>query len=416
MPPISADPTTNPAKRPRDIRLDVARGLCLVIIFIAHIFDNSWAAWIPARFGFSDATEIFVFCSGMASALAFGATFRTHGMLTGTARIVFRCWQVYWAHLAVFLVATAIMIAAGAFHGPGIDYAGGLGLGPLFDQRAGQALLGIVTLRWVPNYFDILPMYLAILLMVPVVMALSRRDLRLVALFVAATWLAAFAGWLSLSAEPWGTRPWFFNPFSWQLLFFTGFAFMSGWLPAPPTDRRLVYAAIAFVAASLPLAWAPLHEAIQPFAIARDAIAPLIDKTTFGVFRYLHFLSLAYLAFVAAGERGRNLTGAVVEQLRRLGQQSLSIFTSGLILAFTASVVLTEIGRTFWTIAAINSAGIALLVVIARVATYFKAAQWSRPPRQRPALRQHSSPLQIPAAAEELTQAHLVDLAGARQR
>jgi hypothetical protein len=408
MPPIPADPTLKPGKRPRDIRLDVARGLCLVIIFIAHIFDNSWAAWIPARFGFSDATEIFVFCSGMASALAFGGTFRSHGMLTGTARIVFRCWQVYWAHLAVFLVAAAIMIAADAFHGPGIDYAGGLGLGPLFDQRAGQALLGIVTLRWVPNYFDILPMYLGILLMVPIVVALSRFGLRYVALFVAVTWLAAFGGWLSLPAEPWGMRPWFFNPFSWQLLFFTGFAFMSGWLPAPLTDRRLVYAAIAFVVASLPLAWAPLHESLQLFTVVRDAIAPLIDKTTFGVFRYLHFLSLAYLAFAAAGEGGRNLTGVVIEQLRRLGQQSLSIFTSGLILAFTVSVVLTEIGRTFWTVALINGGGIAILVVIARAVTYFKSAPWSRPPVQEPvaiessgsAAHRPSPSLQIPAAAE----------------
>ncbi|MDZ4093637.1 MAG: OpgC domain-containing protein, partial [Paracoccaceae bacterium] len=52
----------------RDRRLDVFRGLAMFIILIAHTPGNFLTLWIPARFGFSDATEIFVFCSGMASA------------------------------------------------------------------------------------------------------------------------------------------------------------------------------------------------------------------------------------------------------------------------------------------------------------------------------------------------------------
>ena len=70
-------------KKQRDIRLDFFRGLCLFIIFVAHMIGNPWADWIPAKFGFSDATEIFVFCSGMASAVAFGAAFRNHGFFIG---------------------------------------------------------------------------------------------------------------------------------------------------------------------------------------------------------------------------------------------------------------------------------------------------------------------------------------------
>ena len=48
-------------KRPRDERLDVFRGLTMLIIFVAHLPDNSWNAWIPARFGFSSGAELFVF-------------------------------------------------------------------------------------------------------------------------------------------------------------------------------------------------------------------------------------------------------------------------------------------------------------------------------------------------------------------
>ena len=79
---------TTVAKKPRDPRLDFYRGIGMFIIYIAHIPWNWWTLWIPARFGFSDATEIFVFCSGMASALAFGKVFEIHGWGIGAARIM----------------------------------------------------------------------------------------------------------------------------------------------------------------------------------------------------------------------------------------------------------------------------------------------------------------------------------------
>ena len=91
-----------PAAGTRDLRLDFFRGLAMFIILIAHTPQNFFNAWIPARFGFSDATEIFVFCSGMASAIAFGRTFERAGWRLGAARVGYRVWQVYWAHLGLF--------------------------------------------------------------------------------------------------------------------------------------------------------------------------------------------------------------------------------------------------------------------------------------------------------------------------
>src|SRR5262245_37115092 len=90
-------------KRPRDERLDVFRGLTMLIIFVAHLPENSWNAFIPARFGFSSGAELFVFCSGIASAVAFGSVFVKRGLLLGTARIAYRIWQVYWAQLGLVL-------------------------------------------------------------------------------------------------------------------------------------------------------------------------------------------------------------------------------------------------------------------------------------------------------------------------
>src|SRR3546814_19072946 len=67
-----------PRSRPpgvRDPRLDFFRGVAMLIIFVAHVPDNPWAGFIPARVAWSDATEMFVFCSGFAAAIAFGRRF-----------------------------------------------------------------------------------------------------------------------------------------------------------------------------------------------------------------------------------------------------------------------------------------------------------------------------------------------------
>ena len=52
----------------RDLRLDLFRGIALWFIFLGHIPSNI-VAWITIRnYGFSDATEIFIFVSGFNSA------------------------------------------------------------------------------------------------------------------------------------------------------------------------------------------------------------------------------------------------------------------------------------------------------------------------------------------------------------
>ena len=55
----------------RDIRLDLFRGLALWFIFVDHIPTNV-VSWFTVRnYGFSDATEIFVFISGYTAVIAY---------------------------------------------------------------------------------------------------------------------------------------------------------------------------------------------------------------------------------------------------------------------------------------------------------------------------------------------------------
>lgn len=372
-----------PARKQRDLRLDFFRGVGMFIILIAHITGNPWTLWIPARFGFSDATEMFVFCSGMASALAFGAVFSRAGWAMGSLRIAHRIWQVYWVHLGVFFVTLVLMLAlnmTGAFPR---DEVNALNLEP-FLNNTGPNLIGLLTLTYVPNYFDILPMYLVILALIPVMMALARVDARLALLASLALWVAATAG-LNLPAELWfvkpSDRPWFFNPFAWQLVFFTGFALMAGWLPVPPVHRLLVWLAVAIVVLSVPFAWGKVFSQVEVLGAVHMAAIPLIDKTDFGVLRYVHFLALAYLAWVAVGPMGARLqwggvAGEVIALICRVGQQSLAVFAASMVMARVLGAVLDLAGGGALAALAVNLAGFALIIAVAWLAAFFKSQPW----------------------------------------
>ncbi|MEM6933315.1 MAG: OpgC domain-containing protein [Pseudomonadota bacterium] len=375
-------PVTPAGKRPRDLRLDFFRGIAMFIILLAHTPGNTWTLWIPARFGFSDATEIFVFCSGMASALAFGSVYLGKSWWLGSARIVFRVWQVYWAHIGVVLSTVLLMLTLDQT-GMGVEgktYADWPSIVRIFSHTK-DYLLGLFTLTFVPGLFDILPMYLVILAMVPIVMLVYSIGGRYAVFgLVVLTWFAAqIAGYaryetriedptdvqawllqvsqpftiLNLPSSPWrDSAQWFFNPFGWQLVFFTGFAFGTGWLPAPPVKRWLMIAAGIYLIACLPFAWHKMHGAwgYLPEESAlriwlsetRSFIQPMWSKTGVGLLRYLHFIALAYLAWCAVGDGGRRLRDGWEAVLRSTNQRRLICYLMVPILLLTAPYAYVE--------------------------------------------------------------------------
>src|SRR5438045_7519775 len=91
----------------RDLRLDLFRGIALWLIFLDHIPSNM-VAWITIRnYGFSDATEIFVFISGYTAAFVYGREMLNRGLIIAGARILRRAWQVYVAHIFLFMLYMA---------------------------------------------------------------------------------------------------------------------------------------------------------------------------------------------------------------------------------------------------------------------------------------------------------------------
>ena len=103
----------------RDLRLDLFRGLALWLIFLDHIPSNM-VSWLTIRnYGFSDATEIFVFISGYTAAFVYGRAMRERGTLVASARLLKRAWQVYVAHIFLFVIFMAqIAFVSARFQNP----------------------------------------------------------------------------------------------------------------------------------------------------------------------------------------------------------------------------------------------------------------------------------------------------------
>lgn len=362
------------AGRKRDPRIDFFRGLALFIILIAHVPFDEWALFIPARFGFSDATEIFVFLSGMASAMAFGRLADREGMGLLCARIAHRIWQIYWAHIGLF-VATAALMAAAGNRPDGNTYITALNLEPFFADPA-TLLPHLFTLTYVPNYFDILPMYMLLLALIPVMLGAERIHRHLPFALIVGLWAMTQTGFPRLPAEPWSDRPWFFDPFGWQMLFFAGFYLKRRPLHTLPDNRWVTVTSVLIILGSVPLSWHPLLEWSPVLGEVSVRLLPLTDKSAFGLLRLIHFAALAHLAIRIAGPLGSRLQGPACGLVRQVGEQSLAIFVFGMFLAQAMGIALDATDRGPLATLLINLAGFALLLVAARVTAWFKRSPW----------------------------------------
>lgn len=381
-----SDAPAEHVKRPRDERLDLSRGITMLIIFVAHMPGNTWNNYIPARFGFSSGTELFVFCSGLASSIAFGSVFVKRGMWLGCVRIAHRIWQVYWAHIG--LVVT--IIATIAF----LDSRFDLRLvseqfAPLLSDPA-RAVMSLVTLTWLPDYLDILPMYIVILALVPVMMGLRQIHLALPFLLAALLYTFVWTSNLNLPGNPWTGEGWFLNPFAWQLVFFTGFAFGMKWLPAPKFRvPALVIASAVILALAVPLSFDPLIDSWPLLKDIHQWIFPSTEKSNLHILRFIHFLALAYIVLSIIEPYRTRLDTGVGHLLIVIGRQSLGTFLTSLVLARIGAVVADALGHGAFVIALINLCAFTLLFVTAVALTWIKSAPWTRRASNTPVPQHH---------------------------
>jgi hypothetical protein len=149
----------------RDYRLDFFRGLALFFIFIDHIPDNPLGNFTLRSLAFADAAEVFIFISGYTAALVYGRTMLKDGALFASALIWRRAWQLYLAHICLFVIYSA-QVSYTVRHFTNPLFSDELGIGS-FLTRPDDALISVLLLSFQPGRLDILPLYIALLLIFP---------------------------------------------------------------------------------------------------------------------------------------------------------------------------------------------------------------------------------------------------------
>lgn len=371
----------------RDLRLDFFRGLALWFIFIDHIPGNQ-IAWItPRNYGLSDATEVFVFISGYTSSLVYSRVYVRDGWGLAAAKVLHRCWTLYVAYIFLFIAFTAqVAYTARVFDNP--LFAEELGIAGFFGDPE-LALLQALALKFRPANLDILPLYIVLLLLVPLLLPLMvKRPLWLLGGSAVLYLLTRRFAW-NLPTYPEGGE-WFFNPFAWQLLFVLGatmqrFPQASRELTRPRT--AVVVPAVLYLTASLVLAlswqYASLG-ALMPVKLA-EVLYP-ISKTDLDPLRLLHFLALAYVVLQIARPGSAWLHAPVLAPVILCGRQSLQVFCLGIFLSFAGQTILSQVNGSLFVQFAVTIVGIAAMIATARVLTWYQTA--GRPPRApTPALK-----------------------------
>ncbi|WP_085314312.1 OpgC family protein [Derxia lacustris] len=380
----------------RDPRLDFFRGLALWFIFLDHTPGNLFAWLTPRNYGFSDATEIFIFISGYSAAIAYGRAWQRKGLAFASAHAWQRAWTLYVAHLVLlmFYIAEVAWVAT-RYANPA--YVDELNLNE-FLKAPHIALVEALLLRFKPANLDVLPLYIVLLAAFPPMLALiGWRPRWLLALSAAVYAGARLFDW-NLPAYP-GDGGWFFNPFAWQLLFVLGAVCaaapqaLGGVLRWRPWLAWLAAGWLLFAFAVV-MTWhvRALEDAL-PIWLG-NLIYP-VDKTNLGLTRLLHFLAIAYLASGLIGADARFLGRRRLRPILVCGRQSLYVFCFGIYLSFFMQFILVEIDGSLLAQALCSAVGIAAMCALAALIDWYGAAGGKRKPA---APRDARAPVGAPAS------------------
>ncbi len=361
----------------RDPRLDVFRGLALVIILIDHLPGNFWSYYTLGNWGFSDAAEGFVLIAGISAGLAYSAYFRPPAqIMAGTGRIWHRVWTIYLVQILITVLALGLSVVLYRW----FDNPAMLGINQVdkFFATPQSGMVRMPLLAQHLNYVDILPVYLALLSVTPLLLLLAWRVPLVLLAGSVALWIVTDAWALNLPSYP-NPAGWFFNPLAWQLIFtvglLTGVLMKDGRRLVPVTPWLLIPSlailALGFVMYGLPSLSGPLwdwHWQMGEAGVPDILIG--LEKTFLPLPRLLHALALAYVlscfAFVrtACGSR-------YAAPFALLGRNALPVFAMGSLLNFAMQLIRVETGEDFWLDTAMLVAALAVLFALAAARQYW---------------------------------------------
>ncbi len=371
-----------PARFPpstRDPRVDLLRGLSLLSIFVDHIPKNRLADFTFHSFAFCDAAEIFVILAGFSATFAYGRVFEREGLRVGFAKVLVRCLQIYGVQALLLLLTLLFVAQWDRLHGMQ-----SIIVGPMLRDGWPGTMRGMM-LAALPSYLDILPLYILLLGAFPLIrFGMARSIPATLAGSVLLYGLANVLHWnLPNIVDPADAAHWYFDPFTWQLIFVLGC-----WLAIVARDRHpavadppplllavcWAYVIFAFVALDAWKLWpAPFGPDFPgmgpPFSILGNE-----PKTFVTPWRLVNVLAITYLALTSPGlvtlARSR-LFGPVVA----CGRNSLYVFALGCILALFGRMIYKTYEVTAATEILVNVTGLSAMLLLGMMLDRMKAGR-----------------------------------------
>jgi hypothetical protein len=359
------------AARSLDLRVDLLRGFANWFLFLDHIPHNVVNFITLRNFGFSGATDVFVFVAGYAAAIFFGRMALERGFVVTATRMLRRLWQLYAAYVVLFVIYIDIVSNVAAQYATTeiIDEYNVIGI---VDHPIRTLMHGLM-LQAKPLNLDTLQLFVGLMAIFPLVLWLMLRRQNLALAGSIALYVAARTFDWSLPAFPSGT--WYFNPFCWQLLFVLGAWFaLSGpkltlamhRLPLlrAAAATYLLFALVVTLAAHAPA----LAAEIPDFGLSLS----VSDKENLASYRVVHLLALALLFTYFVPRDWAPLRSKLLQPVMKCGEEWLTSFCVGVFLSFAAHFILITGPNSVAMQVLVSVSGIAMMTAIA----YY--ISWSR--------------------------------------
>lgn len=306
--------------------------------------------------------------------MVYGRILEDRGALMATIRVYHRVWQLYVAHVFLFMVFMALIgQMSGQWNNP--LYVEELRAAD-FLREPGVAVAMALALLFHPAYMDILPLYITLLAVLPLFMVLARWHWPLALALSFGLWLAVqFNDAINLVSYP-GPHKWFFNPFAWQVLFlFAAFLGCSqikgrnGWLRARPL--LLAAIAMAVFGFTIRLNWT-FNLFMDPMPFLKETFfLPALSKTDMSVIRLLNVLATALVVAALIPRTARFLSSRAAWPVMVCGRHSLHIFCLGILLSVLGQWMLNELQGGVWMQNLIIVMGIVIMIGVAALVDWY---------------------------------------------
>lgn len=364
----------------RDLRLDLFRGLANWAIFLDHV-PNNVVAWITTKnYGFSDAADLFVFISGYTVASVYARAMAAKGFVVAATGILGRAWQLYVAHILLFVVYVAAIgyVAQRYGHAHLLDE---FNIRRLIADPIEFLKHGLL-LEFKPLNLDVLPLYIVLMATFPPILWLLVR-------YPSATLAASFTVYATARAYQWNIPSypdgaWYFNPFAWQFLFVIGACVSldrSGVVNWLIKSRTALYLAALFLFFSLAITLGARFGLASPTPGSLLAMYIPNDKTNLAPYRIGHFLSMALIVAHLIPRDSPFLKLSVLRPAIICGERSLEVFCAGIFLAFVATFLIDLVSSSPLFQLLVSVGGIAAMTAVAAYKT------WIRDVRSTPSAR-----------------------------